>query len=121
MFLEDYNCALCNEKVEETLLHLFWDCTFAHEYWNLIIPSKLRGISHYDEICFSLTELPADIALDIVLMGCWGIWSIRNDKIFRSVVPSLHNWLHYMNEGLSVIAIRAKLVKAQKIQLWIDS
>jgi hypothetical protein len=31
MHLDNYNCVYCNEQTEETLRHLFWDCTFAQE------------------------------------------------------------------------------------------
>lgn len=99
MFLEDYNRVLCNEKVEETLMHLFWDCAFAEECQNLILPIEQWGISCYDEICLSMYEFPPDIALGIILMGCWGIWSIRNDKIFRQAGAHIPSWLSCVNQS----------------------
>uniref|UniRef100_A0A8R7TS57 Reverse transcriptase zinc-binding domain-containing protein n=1 Tax=Triticum urartu TaxID=4572 RepID=A0A8R7TS57_TRIUA len=36
MFLNLYECALCNDKTEETSLHLFWDCPFSMQCWNSI-------------------------------------------------------------------------------------
>lgn len=83
MYLEDYNCAICHDKTEETLMHLFWDCNFALECWNQILPNRRRGISSFNEICLRTSDLPQDMALDIIIAGCWSIWSVRNDKIFR--------------------------------------
>lgn len=48
MYLESYNCVLCSDQVEETALHLFWDCPFALNCWNEIMPDKKRGISSLD-------------------------------------------------------------------------
>jgi hypothetical protein len=33
IFLENYNCPLCADSVEETLEHLFFDCPFAATCW----------------------------------------------------------------------------------------
>lgn len=58
MHLDDYNCALCAEAMEETSIHLFWDCQFAWNCWNRIVPNKHRGTSTYDEVMFTLHEIP---------------------------------------------------------------
>lgn len=112
MHLPDYTCALCNEKIEETVLHLFWDCNFAAECWYQIIPSKRRGISQYDEISLTVSELPQQIA------GCWSIWSVRNDKIFRAQAPSTQAWIHYLREGIERARIRAKPEKEHLLATW---
>jgi hypothetical protein len=36
MEMEDYNCVLCNEQAEETVEHLFINCTFAQDCWRII-------------------------------------------------------------------------------------
>ena len=120
MYLEDYNCALCSDATEKTVTHLFWDCQFALMCWYSIIPSKQRGISVYDEIHLTLTKLPSAIAMDIVIMGCWGIWMSRNDKIFRMATPTVDTWKHYLKEGLQATETRTKATKAEKINSWIE-
>ena len=79
MYLEDYNCALCAEPTEETRTHLFWDCQFVGFCWNTIAPDKHRGTSTYNEVIFTLSVLPKYIAMEVVIMGCWSTWMIRND------------------------------------------
>ena len=108
MHLTSYNCALCSDNTEETLLHLFWNCPFALQCWDTIIPSKPRGISAFDDFQLALEQLPPDIALDIIVMGCWSIWSIRNDKIFRAAVPHIQGWKFYLQDGLWAAQIKAK-------------
>lgn len=73
MHLDSYNCTLCADNTEETMLHLFWNCSFALHCWDRIIPHRKRGISVVDDIQLAILQLPHDIALDIVIMGCWGI------------------------------------------------
>lgn len=73
MHLDDYNCALCADSIVETSTHLFWDCQFASYCWYGITPAKHRGTSTYDEVLFILRELPKDIAMEVVIMGCWSI------------------------------------------------
>ena len=120
MYLPDYNCALCSHHTDETAMHLFWDCPFAMAYWDLIIPGKQRGVSAHDEITLAMSTLPAEIAFDIIIMGCWGIWSVRNDKIFRSAPPHRNTWKYYLKEGLWASELRAKAIKAVKIRTWVN-
>jgi hypothetical protein len=119
MFLEDYNCALCRDATEETNIHLFWDCQFAWTCWNLIIPNKHRGTSIYDEVLFTLSKIPKEIAMEVVIMGCWSIWMTKNDKIFRKAPSHYGSWKFYLKEGLEVSRIRAKQKKADLISTWI--
>ena len=119
MYLPDYNFALCSHHTEETSLHLFWDCPFALSCWDKIIPNRNRGISVIDDIQLALQHLPDSISLDIIIMGCWGIWLIRNDKIFRAAVPHVQGWKYYLQDGLWVAQIKAKQTKAAKISSWV--
>jgi hypothetical protein len=45
MQLDCYECGFYNEGVEETLMHLFCDCTFAQACWDTIFTYTHRGIS----------------------------------------------------------------------------
>lgn len=106
MQLQSFNCAMCSDNMEETLTNLFWDCPFALNCWTHPLPDKNRGTSTYDEICPIAQLLPAETALDIILMGCWGIWSMRNDKIFRRAPIHINGWIYYLREGLHIAEIR---------------
>ncbi|KAM3292613.1 hypothetical protein ACQJBY_036379 [Aegilops geniculata] len=120
MHLPDSTCALCLDKVEEPLLHLFWNCPFALSCWDVIAPGRTRGISTFDEIVLISNQLPKDLALDIIIMSCWSIWSVRNDKIFRSAPPSIDSWKFHLSEGLWAVQLRAKDDKAIKVKEWTD-
>lgn len=83
MYLESYACALCDENKEGTNMHLFWDCPFALACWDSIIPNRNIGISDIDEVILARDALHYGFALDIIILGCWSIWSIRNEFFSR--------------------------------------
>lgn len=120
MHLPDYNCALCSDATQETLIHLFWNCHFSLTCWNSLLPNRQSGISAYDEIMLTITMLPKDIAMEIIILGCWSIWMVRNGKIFRAAPPSLNSWKFYLREGLQHIKLRSKQAKGDQIDHWIE-
>ena len=63
-----------------------------------------------------LLVLPIDLALYIIVMGCWSTWMVRNDKIFKQVPAHPISWTSYLKEGLYYSMLRAKQVKANKLQ-----
>jgi hypothetical protein len=38
-------CAKNNCKVEETLVHLFWNCSFAQKFWDYVCPQRASNLS----------------------------------------------------------------------------
>ena len=68
----------------------------------------------------TFSELPKDIAMEIIIMCCWGIWMVRNDKIFKSTPSSLNTWKFYLQEGMQHIKLRVKQSKGEKIDQWIE-
>ena len=113
MHLDSYSCVLCSDKTDETSIHLFWNCPFSLYCWDHIIPNRKKGISAFDEIQLATSLLPKDFALDIMLMGCWGIWCVRNNKIFKADVVHIEGWKYYLKEGLWACQIRVKQKKTE--------
>ena len=108
MQLDDYNCIQCRDNTEETLRQLFWDCNFAQECWNYIVPHRKLGISSFDDILILHSHLPKEFDLDIIIQGCWRIWTLRNGKIFRKEVPSINCWKFWVKEDLGLLQHRIK-------------
>ena len=96
------------------IVHLLLSC------WDDIAPGRTRGISTFDEIVLISTRLHKDLSLDIIVMSCWGIWSVRNDKIFRSESPAIDSWKFHLSEELWAVQLRAKEGKANRIKEWTD-
>jgi hypothetical protein len=43
--LPSYMFAKNNCKVEETLVHLFWNCSFAQKFWDYVCPQRASNLS----------------------------------------------------------------------------
>lgn len=119
--LDTYSCAMCNENCEESILHLFWDCTFAQQCWNSISPNRQRGISFFDEVLLINHTFPSKIAMDITILGCWNLWMQRNGKIFRKEVPSPRCWKFKLKQDLLLVRHRTKAKNLDLLDQWIAS
>ena len=84
------------------------------------MPTKHRGISTYDEVVLTMVELPKDIAMEIIIMGSWSTWMVRNDKISRHAPPHVNSWKYYLKEGLQIVRLPSKEHKAAQIDSWIE-
>ena len=82
--LPSYDCETCHLRTEESTLHLFWDCDFAHDCWISVLGQRKRGISIFDEIVLLSEAFPSSIATEILIMGCWRIWMQRNGNFFTA-------------------------------------
>lgn len=85
MDLPNYNCALCPANTQESVQHLFFQCSFAQQCCNLL---QLH-VSDPKDPLLSLeslkNQLNAPFFMDIVILLSWCIW------MARGVQPSLQN------------------------------
>ena len=112
-------CSLCNEISEETCLHLLWDCSFAMECWDTIYPYRHRGISTLDNLLLLREEIATPFAMEIIIMGCWHIWMIRNNKIFKHSRPNINTWRIQMHKDLKLLSHRIKEKHKEALMSWI--
>jgi hypothetical protein len=71
MFLEDYNCAICIHSLEETLQHLFLDCTFATTMWNTLGLNVHYTDDPLDIIVSFRYQLNVTFFMEIIISTCW--------------------------------------------------
>ncbi|XP_022030536.1 uncharacterized protein LOC110931427 [Helianthus annuus] len=84
-------CVLCDEA-EETVDHVFAGCRFTDGIWNGVaswcrIPHlflfSLHDVQNVnDQLGYSLVK--KDIILGIMMIACWRIWKMRNEKVFKA-------------------------------------
>ena len=65
-------------------------------------------MSFYEDLVLALEKLPAPIAMDVIILGCWNIWSKRNGKIFRMEVPTLSTHTFLVKKDLLRLGHRVK-------------
>jgi hypothetical protein len=85
---ESCNCILCQNGVEETIEHLFFDCPFAITRW-FVLGILWDGDSNiHHEICIAIQQFKQPFFAEIFVIGAWTIWNERNDYIFNHKPPS---------------------------------
>lgn len=82
MHLQSFDCVLCGDSCEETVEHLFLQCRFSRSCWNYIgvhVPTALDPLQVLER---SRSQLKVSFFVDIIILMCWSIWSVRNNIIF---------------------------------------
>ena len=67
MHLDDIHYPNSNQQAEETTMHLLWDCNFAQDCWNSLLPLRKRGTSVYEDTVLASTLLPKHFAIEIII------------------------------------------------------
>ena len=88
MHIEDYQCVLCQQSSEETIVHLLFYCPFAKDCWGLVNFQFAYHLTIPQIFQAWKTLLKVDFSLDIFILFCWAVWMMRNDVIFRNKNPS---------------------------------
>jgi len=83
MFLSSYNCALCDDGIEEYVDHLFLDCRIAKECWALIGLTVISLPNMAQKFESLRTQIGKRFFMEVIIIMCWCIWTIRNDPVFR--------------------------------------
>jgi hypothetical protein len=120
MFVQSYNCVHCH-VVEESLYHLFFDCSFAIACWNtlhLLITSG-QSLPQIFEAFKNQLRLP--FSIEIVVTMCWAIWTCRNDVIFRNIPASIQHCKRIFKSEFALVILRAKPSYHPFIDLWLEA
>lgn len=88
MVIDNYNCVICNDNVEETIKHLFIDCAFAKECC-AVLGVNLLGNCSVPKISTTLrAQLQSDFFMVAIILMCCAIWTARNNLIFSGIQPN---------------------------------
>ena len=120
MFLPSYNCALCNDDMEEYVDHLFLDCRIARDCWALIglsVTSSPDMVQKFENL---RNQIGKRFFMEIIIIMCWSIWTIRNDAVFREI-PACSLWcLEIFRSTFKQLLWRAKKKYFPAIELWLE-
>ena len=91
MQLNSYSCAICNMNVEETLFHLFFECSFSQACWTYVGINWELNLPPLDMIITARNNFGSPMFREVLLTTCWSIWCSRNDLIFDGKACSMVN------------------------------
>jgi hypothetical protein len=120
MALPSFECVLCSLHVEETLEHLFLECSFAQTAWGLLNLNPPLG-PLFETLESFKVQLGVNFFMDIIIMLSWCIWMERNDFIFKHKQPAIVSVRDRFKTEFSWVILRAKDVRKPSMSLWIDS
>jgi hypothetical protein len=119
--LPSYSCATLQCSQEETLIHLFWDCTFAMKCWDYICPQRTLHLSVMDAFYDVKNKLNVSFAMEIIIAAAWRIWILRNTNIFKNQLPTFQSWKVIFKNELRIIQYRIKKKFAETFNEWIQN
>ena len=115
------SCVLCTSGEIETRDHLFFDCSFAAECWELLDFSWDIQTPIMDRLKHSKQLFRGPCFLEIFACSAWNIWKIRNNLIFHSIVPSLGSWKSKFIADISLHQYRVRGPMVQTLLNWITA
>ncbi|XP_039066047.1 uncharacterized protein LOC120211619 [Hibiscus syriacus] len=111
--LTDASCGLCG-TVLESRSHLFIDCSFSREVWNVLLQLcglRMQWLSWDHSLCWLVSNLKGKSLLVHILKLAWTgfvyfIWDERNRRCFRGMMRSVDTIVNIIKE-----AVRIKLYR----------
>jgi hypothetical protein len=88
-FVESNDCILCDECPQETIMHLFFECSFSQSFWWAIGFEWNTDMNIYDMIIGAKIRYSINFLMDIIITGYWSLRDQRNDAIFNGNYPDL--------------------------------
>lgn len=73
MHLPSNDCVLCDQDVEETLQHLFLQCEFAKQCWELINTDIPSTVDFPDVMAYLKNALDSHFFMAATIHLCWAI------------------------------------------------
>jgi hypothetical protein len=74
---------------------------------------------HVEVIDSLLAVIGRPFSLDIVVLGCWAIWKIRNDFLFKDITPNLYRCKKLFKEELALLVYKAKRKSYAGLADWV--
>lgn len=120
MHLPSYTCVLCSSNCEETVGHLFMNCEFARSCWGLLGVTIIRSPEIVQRFESLRNQLSVRFFMEIVILMCYSIWTVRNDAIFRGIPACRLHCLQIFKKSFGELLWRAKKSYFPSIQSCLE-
>lgn len=118
---EGYNCVLCQDSVEETVEHLFFDCPAAVSRWFALGITWADSVDIYQKLIIAREAFPHSFFMEIFMISAHCIWVERNAFIFEAKAPSLSSWKAAFKREVIIHLYRIKPSLHSSVRAWLQS
>jgi hypothetical protein len=88
-FVEFKDSVLCDTCPEETIMHLFFECSFSMSFWWALGIEWNTDMQFHNMIKDAKSRYSLDFIMEIIITGYWSLWDQRNSFIFTKLIPLL--------------------------------
>jgi hypothetical protein len=118
---DDTHCVICPGRIYEDRIHLFFECNFSVRIWNYL---QIEWHPH-DQMQEVLDQARRSFGhpffMEVMMVACWNIWIIRNEKNFRSERSSFTKWRSKFIHEITLLQYRIKVKHRDSFLSWIKS
>lgn len=118
---EEIFCVLCNERAEEDLDDLFFNCPFARRCWEKIGIQWNTHLSMFSRLAHTRQQQNVPFFMEAVIIAAWEIWKIRNDKIFKNGRVQLGTWFSNFRNQCLLQSLRFSDDLRSSFCVWLDA
>jgi hypothetical protein len=121
-FLEKgYNCALCQDTIEETLEHLFFECPSTVSRWFALGITWEENVNIHQKLYIAKEAFLQPFFMEIFMISAWCVWNERNDFIFNGKNPNLATWKSAFKKEVNAHLVKIKPSLHHVVMLWLDA
>lgn len=117
----DYNCVLCNLRMEETSFHMFFECPFSSLCWQALNIHWDFQLQFFPMIQKARDVFQAPFFMEVFIIATWTIWKQRNGLIFRQIRPSFQSWKNEFFKEISLQKHRFRASLDLSFSAWFSS
>ena len=116
-----YSCVMCDEMIEEDIIHLFFDCTFAQACWQQL--GFLWPVSNdiHTKMDSGRRHTAHGFFMELFLVATWELWNLRNDKIFNNANVTISMWVVRFKKQVKLQLLRVKESFHPQIVQWLET
>lgn len=119
MHLDDYTCVLCASNIDETLLHLFFDCSFSRQVWHLLGINWDTILEPNEMLLQGRQSFGSKIFREVIMVAVWSIWCHRNRIIFNQATTCIVRWKTFFKEEMELVMLKVKPTVKVLLEEWI--